>query len=255
MSEKKISLLVLEDSTTQAKMISRMFCEEGASAEVITSARDFTSSPHLFELKIDAALIDVHFGEVSGLSLIDPIARRWPGVSLVMMTANNTNDFSVLADARERGAHLVLRKPFSMDDVRAVLADIKSIQKTGKRRKHVVVIDDSKTTCRIVTEVLKAYGFRVSSFQNGLDAIQQLSFDHVDAVLTDMCMPGMSGDELICLVRDVWKNVGIVAMSGDMSSHSGGVKADAFIPKPFGPEELISVIRQVTETEYLELAC
>lgn len=255
LADGKTSLLMLEDSTTQAKMIARMFGEAGADVEAITSARDFTSSPHLFDLKIDAALIDVHFGEISGLKLIDPIARRWPGVALVMMTANNTNDFEVLAKARACGAHLVLRKPFAMDDVRAVLADIQAIRKTGERRKHVIVIDDSKITCRIASEVLKAYGFRVSSFQNGLDAIQQMSFDHVDAVLTDLHMPEMSGKELICLVRDVWRNVGIIAMSGSTPSMALQNLADAFLPKPFGPEELISTIKKVIQKEFVQLDC
>ena len=90
----------------------------------------------------------------------------------------------------------------------------------------------------------------MSTFQKGEDAIQQLSFDHVDAVLTDMNMPGMGGVELIRLVRDLWHDVGIVAMSADdgkrASSKARNEGADVFIPKPFGPEELMSALKMVT---------
>ncbi|RPG17486.1 MAG: response regulator [Hyphomonadaceae bacterium TMED125] len=248
-------LLVLEDSTTQAKMISRMFEDQGAAVTTVTTPREFSSAPHLFDLKVNAALIDVHFGEVSGLKLIEPLSRRWPSAVLIMMTANDTDDFAVLAKAREKGAHLVLKKPFKREDVMETLADIKSIQETGARRKHIVLIDDSKTTCRIASDLLRAHGFRVSSFQSGLSAIQQLNYDHVDAVLTDMHMPEMSGSELICLVRDVWAKVPIVAMSADEKLASQKFDVDAFIQKPFGPEEIISILKNVMRREEVELDC
>ncbi|MBB35547.1 MAG: response regulator [Hirschia sp.] len=243
-------LLVLEDSVTQAKLISRLFEAEGFHVVVVSSARELTSSPKLFDMDITAALIDVHFGEVNGLKLIKPLAERWPGVVQIMMTANDTDDFRVLAEAREMGAHLMLRKPFGARHVQEISADIQAIENTGRRRRHVVVIDDSATTCKIAERVIKAYGFRVSTFQKGEDAIQQLSFDHVDAVLTDMNMPGMGGVELIRLVRDLWHDVGIVAMSADdgkrASSKARNEGADVFIPKPFGPEELMSALKMVT---------
>ena len=251
----KPSILVLEDSTTQAKIIKQMFEDEGASVETVTSAREFTSSPHLFDIKVNAVVIDVHFGEVNGLDLIEPVLRRWPGVTLVMMTANDTDDYAVLAKARDMGAHLVLRKPFNRTNVMAVLADIQSIAKTGEPRKHVVVIDDSATTCRIASELLRSYGFRVSGFQNGQDAVRQLSFDKVDVVLSDINMPGMSGTELMCLVRDVWRDVGIVGMSADDRAAKKCENADAFLLKPFGPEELIHTVRGVMEQEFEQLDC
>lgn len=254
-AETRPSILVLEDSTTQAKIIKQMFEDEGASVETVTSAREFTSSPHLFDIKVNAVVIDVHFGEVNGLDLIDPVLRRWPGVTLVMMTANDTDDYAVLAKARAMGAHLVLRKPFNRTNVVAVMADIQAIAKTGSPRKHVVVIDDSKTTCRIAAEVLRSYGFRVSSFQAGLEAIRQLNFDKVDVVLTDINMPEMSGTEIICLVRDVWADVGIIGMSADEKAGRKCANADAFLLKPFGPEELVNKVRSVMDLEIEHLDC
>ena len=244
MSASDLNILVLEDSLTQAKAIERLLVMEGAKVEVISSANDLLKSETLKTMDITAALIDVHFGTVSGLRLIAPLVNRWPGVAVAMMTANGKNDFQVLGEARELGAHYVMRKPFSQNDVKNFLADVRHIRKTGDRRKHVVVIDDSNTTCQIVSDLLTGYHYRVSTFQKGEDAMQQLSFDHVDAVLTNMQMPGMRGQELINLVRDIWKNVAIVAMSGRQCSPVELKNADAFIPKPFGPDEIIKVLKK-----------
>jgi len=249
------SILVLEDSQTQGNLISKMFVECGADVQLVSTAREFSMSPDLFDQKFSAAIIDVHFGEVSGLKLIEPVSRRWPAIVNVMMTANSTDDYAVLAEARNLGAHLVLKKPFDKVRVSDLLKDIESIQITGRPRQHVVVIDDSKTSCRIATEVLRSYGYRVSGFQTGEDAIRQLNFDHVDAVLTDLNMPGMPGEELICLVRDVWENIGIIAMSADASNKTRFKEADAFLPKPFGAEELIHTVGGVLAKDVEVLDC
>ena len=171
MPTKAMNILILEDSQTQAKFIKQLFQQEGAVVEVITTAKDLSYSPHLFDLDVDGAVIDVHLGDVNGLQLLDALKRRWPGLCLVMMTANDTNDFSVLAEAREKGAHLVLKKPFGRAEAASVIADMEALKRDGVPRKHVVVIDDSKVTCKIASQVLAAYGFRVSSFQTGEDAI------------------------------------------------------------------------------------
>ncbi len=244
MTRKTPRILVLEDSRTQARLIARLFETEGFGTEILTSADELEARDWQADLPFDAAIVDVHFGDTSGITLLSRIREYWPAIPTIMMTANKTNDYCVLADAREHGADIVLRKPFSKTDISNVLADLDSIAETGGRRRHVVVIDDSAAARRIAVSVLTAFGFRVSSFPSGLDAIQQLSFDFVDVVLTDLNMPGMSGDELIHLVRDVWGEVGIVAMSSDLKLCRNRAMIDAFVPKPYDGSELHRAIRQ-----------
>lgn len=243
------TVLVLEDSATQSKVINRMLVEAGAITAFAASAFDFESISEMSNVKIDAVLVDVHFGDVNGLTLIKPILKRWPRAAIAMMTANRKDNFSILAEARKMGAHFVVAKPFTGEDMKELLLDIKALQQTGKPRKHVIVIDDSQMARKIAGMMLKEAGHRVSSFEDGLQAVNQLCYDHVDAVLTDMNMPGMSGQELICLVRDVWQDVGIVAMSGD-SEYARTCGADAFITKPMQPAELITVLNSVLEATH-----
>ena len=123
------------------------------------------------------------------------------------------------------------------------------------RRIRPAVVQVPPVQDAIAAEVLRSYGFRVSAFQSGLNAIRQLSFDKVDAVLTDINMPGMSGTEIICLVRDVWEAVGIVAMSADERAGRKCENADAFLLKPFGPEELVNTVKKVMGFEIESLEC
>ena len=247
MSDAPLSVLVLEDSKTQASLIEKMLKAANCHVETLLSARELTSSPRLFDLKADAAFIDVHFGAVNGLDLIKPLTERWSGIVLAMMTANSVDDFSVLAKAREAGSHIVVRKPFSMVDVKNVLADVRAIRNKGERRPHVVVLDDSKTICKVAKDLLKTFDYRVSDFQKGEELFQRLNFDHVDVVLTDMNMPGMSGEEMIMLLRDVWPEVGVVAMSTETQANGALDKARAMgvaaiLPKPFGADDLANAL-------------
>lgn len=240
------TILVVEDSGTQAKVINQMLVKAGAITAFAASAFDFESISQMNNVKIDAALVDVHLGDVNGLTLIKPILKRWPRAAIAMMTANRKDNFSVLFEARKMGAHFVIAKPFTGEDMKEFLLDIKALKKTGKSRKHVIVIDDSQMSRKIAGMMLKEAGFRVSVFEDGMQAVNQLCYDHVDAVLTDMNMPGTTGQELICLVRDVWQDVGIVAMSGD-GEYAKTCGADAFIAKPMQPAELIGVVSGVLE--------
>ena len=235
--------IILEDSQTQGRLIARMVEKSGAKAHVFYSTRDFQANASLGSLKVDAAIVDIHFGDVNGLSLIKPLLDIWPDVILIMMTANDTNDFAILAEARDKGAHLVLKKPFSPIEVKGIVRDVELIQKIGVPRRHVVVIDDNKTTCQIVRNILEACSFRVTTFQVGEFAMGRLNYDRVDAVLTDINMPGMGGGEVVCLVRDIWEDVAILGMSTENSSRDKFHESvDAFVSKPFGPEELVNKI-------------
>ena len=239
----QLQFMILEDSHTQGKLIESMIKKSGANAHVFHSVDDLQSSPELVQNGVDAAVVDIHFGDVNGMKLIKPLLSIWPDIILIMMTANKTNDFAILAEAREKGAHLVLKKPFSPEEVKGMIGDVELIQKTGAARRHVVVIDDNKTTCQIVRNILEASNFRVTTFQVGEFAMGRLNYDQVDAVLTDINMPGMAGGEVICLVRDVWQDVAILGMSTESSSRNKHFNSvDAFIRKPFSPEELVRKI-------------
>jgi len=51
--------------------------------------------------------------------------------------------------------------------------------------------------------VLEQYGFRAVEARSGIEALQLLSLDHprIDAVVSDLVMPGMGGKELVSRVR------------------------------------------------------
>ena len=82
--------------------------------------------------------------------------------------------------------------------------------------KHIMVVDDSKTIRNLVAFVLKAEGFKVSTAEDGLDAIEKLySLEPVDLIVSDVNMPRMDGFTFIKTLRgqDAYKDVPIIILS------------------------------------------
>lgn len=71
----------------------------------------------------------------------------------------------------------------------------------GREPWRVLVVDDSLNTREIVKEVLEAYGYRVTTAEDGLDGWQKALGGRYNAILTDIEMPGLDGFSLTTRLR------------------------------------------------------
>ena len=69
------------------------------------------------------------------------------------------------------------------------------------RTKRVLVVDDEVKFCTLVAEFLRARNYEVNAASTGTEALQQLERFSPDVVLLDLVMPGLSGLDLLKLVR------------------------------------------------------
>jgi DNA-binding response OmpR family regulator len=100
----------------------------------------------------------------------------------------------------------------------------------------------------LAKSVLKMHGYRVLEAANGADAIA-IAREHPDAIdllLTDVVMPGISGNTLLEQLRELRPSLRVILMSGysedpAMVMAAGG----AYIQKPFDPDELAAKVREV----------
>jgi DNA-binding NtrC family response regulator len=82
---------------------------------------------------------------------------------------------------------------------------------------HVLIVDDDEATRFVVKRALgKMGGIQVSEASSGEDALGFLDVHSPDVVLSDYRMPGMSGIELLCLVRERHPHLARLLMSGTL---------------------------------------
>ncbi|MDR3361288.1 MAG: response regulator [Desulfovibrio sp.] len=118
--------------------------------------------------------------------------------------------------------------------------------------KHVLVVDDSKTIRNLVAFVLKSEGFKVTTAEDGLDAIEKLyNIAAVDLIVSDVNMPRMDGFTFIKNIRaqDAYKDIPIIVLSteGQEDDIQTGISlgANLYMVKPAQPEKMVRNIKML----------
>jgi len=120
------------------------------------------------------------------------------------------------------------------------------------RTYRIAVIDDESESLASICRALKKVGYEVSSFEDGLAAVQNLdSFRDIDLVVTDLKMPRVDGIDLLRKVREVNREAGflIVTGHGTVETAVDALKAgaDDYILKPLDLFELRNRVHQILE--------
>lgn len=117
---------------------------------------------------------------------------------------------------------------------------------------RVLLVEDEPTVRTVAMRVLQRRGFAVFAAGCAEDALALLSASGgVDVVVTDMCMPGMSGLELARRIAERTDAPRVMLMSGFAS---GGVDPDdlrrvaqRFLLKPFTPDQLADAVQDLAQ--------
>ena len=110
-------------------------------------------------------------------------------------------------------------------------------------RDLVLVVDDEPGGRLAARRVLERAGFRVCVAVDGREALEVHAQrrSEICAVLLDMSMPRMRGDEVLRSLRERTSDLGVVLTSGfDSSPELAGV---VFLAKPWTPQELLAALR------------
>lgn len=117
--------------------------------------------------------------------------------------------------------------------------------------KRLLVVDDEPNLLRAVAACLKAEDYEVSTARSGREALLQLAETVPDLVVSDVRMPGMDGYQLARQLRGSPRTalVPIVFLTAkdETTDRIEGFRAgvDAYLTKPFEPEELIAVVNAI----------
>ncbi len=115
----------------------------------------------------------------------------------------------------------------------------------------ILVVDDDKTTRKLLSLFLKAKGYEVVAAENGLDAMEKLGTENINLVVTDMNMPYMDGIEFIRNLRsdDNWKNIPIVMVTTEADDEERKkameAGADDYLVKPANAEQITDSIKKI----------
>ncbi len=104
--------------------------------------------------------------------------------------------------------------------------------------KNILIVDDSSSIRKIVALSLKVLEHNIISAEDGVIALEKLSQNQIDLVITDLNMPNMDGIELIKTIRDnpKYKDLPIIvlsSLSNELNIDDGlKIGANSYLTKP-----------------------
>jgi two-component system response regulator HydG len=129
---------------------------------------------------------------------------------------------------------------------------------TSAKKNSILVVDDTPDTIELLQRNLESQGYQVFTAPDANEAIKILETTAIDLVITDLKMPGASGIDLIRHIRENFRDIEVMMITGYPTIESAvkAVKAGAeeYLTKPFTDIELLSAVKQVLEKLHVHRA-
>ena len=115
----------------------------------------------------------------------------------------------------------------------------------------ILIVDDDRTTRKLLSLFLKGSGFEIATAENGLEAIEKLGAETFHLVLTDLNMPYMDGIEFIRTMKSNPETARIPVLmittetDEEERRRAAAAGADGYLTKPVTSDVVVGKIRQM----------
>ncbi|THB72440.1 MAG: PAS domain-containing sensor histidine kinase [Desulfobacteraceae bacterium] len=179
-------------------------------------------------------------GTGMGLSMVYAIVREHHGAVYVKSEVDKGSKFEVYL-------------PVTQSTPGGTNGDEQPARAPAAGNERIMVVDDEKSILESTRELLNDYGYQVTCFENGRQAADAFADDPYgyDLVLTDLTMPGMTGDALAREILTHRNDLPVILCSGYNETitgeHTERAGITRFINKPLIDQPLPDIIRDVLD--------
>ena len=117
----------------------------------------------------------------------------------------------------------------------------------------ILVVDDEDIVLESCQAVFELEGYEAILVPSADKALEAMKNNDFDLLLIDVKMPKKDGMYLMRKIKEKWPDIPIIVMSGyyttETIQEAIRMGAATFIAKPFEPDELVKIVRQVIEKE------
>lgn len=255
-----LSILLVEPSSMQLKLIMRHLREEGIEkVDGVANAADALN--HISQYPPDLIISAMYLPDMTAGGLITAIQEQHNQAIPFMLISSETGS-EALEPIRQAGVMAILPKPFNHNDLqRAIRATLDVIdpeeiqlQNYDVSELKVLLVDDSFTSRNHISRVLNSMGIEnIDHAENGRGAVELLAQYQYDLVVTDFNMPEMDGQELVHYIRDEIGDVVIpilMATTENNQAKLGNIRqagVSAILDKPFEPQIIREMLYRILD--------
>lgn len=263
LKESELSILLVEPSATQLKIIMRQLKHAGV--HKIEGVADGQAATQLIQhYQPDLIISAMYLPDMTASELLTTVRSQPASEHCLFMLISSETDFNLLEPLRQAGVVAILPKPFTLTDLqRALRATVDyidpqelSLQNYDVTQLKVLLVDDSLTARNHISRVLADMGVgTIVKTDNGVNAVEILRKDDFDLIITDFNMPEMDGQQLVSFIRQEMGNSYIPIMmvtSEQDEARLGQVQqsgVSAILDKPFEPSTVREVLFRLLDEQ------
>jgi len=141
-----------------------------------------------------------------------------------------------------------------VDETQVQSSGSKPVAELPAGTETILLTEDEQDVREIAREFLESGGYKVIEARNGKEAIELAAKhgDSIDLLVTDMVMPGMTGQELAVRLQQDCPGLAVVFMSG-YSEHAATEMANAdpsvrLMTKPFNRSAILRAVGEILQS-------
>ena len=114
--------------------------------------------------------------------------------------------------------------------------------------KNILVIDDDKSICQMLDEMLSSDNYYIETFSDSPEAVERFYEYPFDVVITDLKMPDLSGWQVAKRVKEKNPSIPVIMITGSKTMYFEKSMAefgvDYVLNKPFSMEKILEVVSE-----------
>jgi len=238
-----VKILVVDDDPTLRELLIDTLNSIGYDSDSAIDGIDALEKLERF--KYNLMISDIKMPNIDGIALLKKVRRYYPDMPVLFITGVASPE--LIGRASPDG---FLAKPFRISHMEQLIKealDGKTERVKGPIKK-VMVVDDDDLFRSMLTETLSYNDFIPTAVEGGEEALRELENGMVDAVIADIKMPGMNGVALMKHIKEKYPELPVILITGFLlDEHLAEIsKADNFLRKPFNPDKIIELLKELT---------
>ncbi|WP_394130242.1 response regulator [Shewanella maritima] len=261
LSPEELSILLIEPSETQRKIIRSLLNKEGVT-QIKTAANLAQATESITRYKPDLIASALHFDDGEATELLHYIKSDPQLQDIQFMLVSSECRRENLEVFRQSGVVAILPKPFDAHHLATALnstIDLISHEELDLthfdvQNLRVLVVDDSRMARNVIKRTIGNLGIvNITEATDGQEAIDQMQQQMFDLVITDYNMPSVDGLALTQFIRNesTQSHVPILMVSSEANdTHLSNVSSagvNALCDKPFEPKLVKQILYQLLE--------
>ena len=264
-----LKALVVDDDFNTCDSVTKMLVKVGMRAEWTLSGKEAVlRARQSIEMSdvYHAYIIDWRLPDMNGIEVTRQIRSLHDDTPIIILTAYDWSDIEV--EAKAAGVTAFCSKPMFMSDLRETLMSALGQKLTDASQellpeedadfkdRHILLVEDNELNREIAQEILREYGFRVDTAENGAVAVEKVRTaapGSYDLVLMDVQMPVMDGytatRQIRALEDPALAGIPILAMTANAfdEDRRNAMKSgmNGFLSKPIVIGDLVQELHKI----------